>query len=227
MSISAAAMPHPERTLRTSPQSSPHALGARPAQAPARRPALQALPKLHRRHRGLTSGIVALLLAALVMVLTVNIHVSNTQYRVVELEAERQLIVQQNQALSQQSQYLQSPQALSSSAVDLGMVMPGQAGALDLSSGTVSGEAEAADSADRPSSFVHNPVQPGTESVDTFDVSAAAAEAPSGLLGAGAMELLAQPVPGAAEADDAAAETGARQPSEEYDGGTIPAPSWD
>ncbi|WP_261623119.1 septum formation initiator family protein [Nesterenkonia marinintestina] len=212
MSTPAAAMPQPQSTPRA---------------AAVRRPTLRALPKLHRRHRGLTIGIVGLLLAALVMVLTVNIHVSNTQYRVVELQAERQLLVQQNQALSQQNQYLESPQALSGSAVDLGMVMPGQAGALDLESGAVAGEAEAADSADRPSSFVQNPLQPGSEGVDTLDVSAAAAEAPSGLLGAGALELLAQPTPGEAESSDAAEESGAAQPSSEYDGGTIPAPSWD
>ncbi|MDR8018471.1 hypothetical protein [Nesterenkonia aerolata] len=202
----------------------PHAA---PQTSPTPRPALRVLPKLHRRHRGLTIGIIALLLTALVAVLTVNIHVSNTQYRVVELQAERQLLVQQNQALSQQSQYLESPQALSGSAVDLGMVMPGQAGALDLETGAVAGEAEPADSADRPSSFVQNPVQPGTEGLGALDVSAAAAQSPSGLLGAEALELLAQPAPGQAETAESAEESGAGQPSSEYDGGTIPAPSWD
>lgn len=192
----------------------------------ATRPALQALPRLRRRHRGLVGGVIGLMVTALIAVLAINVHISTTQYRVVELSEQRQQLVQQNEALAQQVQHLESPQVLSDSAVSLGMVMPARSGAFDLQSGAVVGSAEAADSGDRPSSFVPAPTVPGQEGTAPMDVSEEAAAAPSGPLGAGALDALARsstppPESGAAGEDDQ------QFSADRLDGGTVPAPSLD
>lgn len=184
------------------------------------RPALRALPKVKERQRGLLAGIIGLLAAALAIVLAVNIHISSTQYQAVELQNQYTALSQQNQALSQQVQYRQSPQSLSDNAVSLGMVMPASAGSFDLSSGAVAGEAAAADSSDRPSSFVSAPVQPGDEAAAPADVAEEVTGAPSGMLGSGALDTLARPV-GGQNGEEA---SGAEEPVEDLNGGTIPAP---
>lgn len=184
------------------------------------RPALRALPKVKERQRGLLAGIIGLLAAALAIVLAVNIHISSTQYQAVELQNQYTALSQQNQALSQQVQHRQSPQSLSDNAVSLGMVMPSSAGSFDLASGAVAGEAAAADSSDRPSSFVSAPVQPGDEAAAPADVAEKVAGAPSGMLGSGALDTLAGPV-GGQNGEEA---SGAEEPAEDLNGGTIPAP---
>lgn len=186
-------------------------------------PALKALPKVRERRRGLIAGVIALLVAALGVVLAVNIHVSNAQYQVVQLQNERTALSQQNQALSQQVQHRESPQSLSTSAVSLGMVMPAQAGSFDLATGEVAGEAAAADSSDRPSSFVSAPVEPGDEAAAPADVAEEVAGAPSGMLGSGALDTLQGPV-GGQNGEEASGGTDSGQPAEDLNGGTIPAP---
>lgn len=218
--MSTQAVPEMELSATRSPVESPSSLGTAA-------PALRALPKVRRRHRGLTAGIIGLMVSALALVLAINIHVSNTQYKVVELTNEHQLLTQQNQALEQQVLHRQSPQVLSDSAVSLGMVMPATAGAFDLADGQVTGTAEAADSADRPSSFVSTPVQPGDEMAPSLDVAEQAGGAPSGLLGSGALNTLTLPTPGhngQQAQEQSAADDGRGFSSERLNGGTIPAP---
>lgn len=196
-----------------------------PVHEPSQRPELRALPRVRRRRRGLVSGVIALIALALGVVLAVNIHVSNSQYELVQLQYEHQEITQHNQALSQQVQHLQTPQSLSDGAVGLGMVMPAEAGAFDLATGEVTGDAQSADSSDRPSNFVATPVEPGQEMAAPADVSEHVEGAPAGILGTGALNTLAMPSPGQngenASADDAGVD------SPDLDGGTIPAPSLD
>ncbi|MGQ7787386.1 hypothetical protein [Nesterenkonia sp. PF2B19] len=221
--MSTQAVPEWELSATPSPDEKPSSLGTAA-------PTLRALPKVRRRHRGLTAGIIALMVAALAVVLAINIHVSNTQYRVVELTQQHQLLTQQNQALEQQVLHLQSPQVLSDNAVSLGMVMPAAAGAFELDGGTVTGPAEAADSSDRPSSFVSTPVQPGDEAAPSLDVAEEAGGAPAGLLGSGALNTLTQPTPGhnGQQADsESAADDGRGFSPDRLNGGTIPAPGLD
>lgn len=198
---------------------------------PLKKPALKALPKIRRQHRGLVSGVIALVVLALVAVLAVNIHVSNNQYQVVQLQYQHQDLLQNNQALTQQVQHLESPQALSNSAVSLGMVMPSQAAAFDLATGEVSGEAVPADTSDRPSNFVATPIQPGEELAEPLNVSEHVTGAPGGLLGTGALETLSQPAPGQneeAEAQESTSEDSRPDfDRERLNGGTVPAPSLD
>lgn len=192
----------------------------RPAASPAQKPSLTALPKVRRRQRGLIAGVLLLLLAALGAVLAVNIHVANSQYQVVQLTNEHRDLVYQNQALTQQVQFLESPQALSNSAVSIGMAMPASAGTLDLSTGEILSQAQEASSSNVPSNFVTAPSFTGPDS-SAADVAAEAEGAPNGLLGAGALHTLTQATAG--ENDSGAADS-APGAGSELNGGTIPAP---
>lgn len=192
----------------------------KPAPSQSRKPSLTALPKVRRRQRGLIAGVLLLLLAALGAVLAVNIHVANSQYQVVQMTNEHRDLVHQNQALTQQVQFLESPQALSDSAVTVGMVMPASAGTFDLDSGRIVSEAEAASSSSVPSSFVGAPAYTGPD-ISANDVAQQAEGAPSGLLGAGALHTLMQSSAG--ENDPGAVGTIPGSGSA-LNGGTIPAP---
>lgn len=209
----------------TGAETQPSALAASPSPSPS----LLALPKLKGKHRGLLPAIIGLLTIALGAVLAINIHLGNSQYDLVQLQNDREALTQQNQALSEQLQHLQSPQSLSSSAVDLGMVMPAQAGALDLDNAEVIASADAAESADRPSSFVSEPITPGQDVTAPIDVSDRAAGAPSGMLGGGALNTLNDPAAGqnGGGTDSSAEDSGSGFSAEDLNGGTVPAPGLD
>ncbi|GAA1147235.1 hypothetical protein [Nesterenkonia lutea] len=189
-------------------------------------PVLRALPKLKQRQKGLIGGIIVLLALALTVVLAVNIHVANSQYTVVQLQNEHRTLTQTNQALTEQVQHLESPQALSSAAVGLGMVMPAEAAAFDLGSGEVLGSAASADSGDRPSGFVATPAAPGDEAAAPLNVSENVTGAPSGILGAGALNTLTTS-PSGQNGEEESTGTRSQFSSAELNGGTIPAPAFD
>ncbi len=214
MSAEAHSMALPERTPLES-------AGSRAAA-----PVLRALPKLKQRQKGLIAGIIGLLALALTVVLAVNIHVANSQYTVVQLQNDHRALTQTNQALTEQLQHLESPQALSRAAVGLGMVMPAEAAAFDLGNGEVVGTAEAADSGDRPSGFVATPEAPGDDAAAPVNVSESAAGAPAGILGAGALNTLTTP-PSGQNGQEESAGTRSQFSPDELNGGTIPAPSFD
>jgi cell division protein FtsL len=200
-------------------QSAARPAGNRAAHTSARSPELKALPKIRRRQRGLMAGVLMLLIAALGAVLATNIYVANAQYEVVQLTNEHRDLVHQNQALTQQVQFLESPQALSNSAVTIGMVMPATAGTFDLSSGEIVSGAERASSSEVPSSFVSSPTsanpEPSVEVADPAETSA------SGLLGTGALHTLSQPTAGD---NGSGTDAGAQRSDTALRGGTIPAP---
>lgn len=189
-------------------------------------PMLRALPKLRQRQKGLIGGIIALLVLALTIVLAANIHMANSQYTVVDLQNQHLSLVQSNQALTEEVQHLESPQALSSAAVGLGMVMPAEAAALDLGSGEVVGTASPADSGDRPSSFVAAPAVPGGDAAAPLNVSETVTGAPSGILGGGALNTLIE-APNGQNGPETSAGTQDQFSPTELNGGTIPAPSFD
>ncbi|WP_258935082.1 hypothetical protein [Nesterenkonia pannonica] len=136
------------------------------------------------------AGAIILLAAALAAVLGVNIHVANAQYHVVQMQNEHRTLVQENQALAQQVQHQESPQALADAAVSLGLVMPAMAGAIDAATGEIASDAEAADRDQRPTSFVDGAAAPGGETAASTDLSDDVVDAPSGMLGTGALNTL-------------------------------------
>lgn len=184
------------------------------------RPALAALPKIKGRRRGLMLSVVVLLVAALAGMLGINIYMANTQYALVQMNAERAALIQENQTLTEQVQLAGSPQMLADAAVGYGMVMPGTAGTLSLEEGTVGGAATEAEADERPSSFVPSPTLQGEPAPLVSDVSEQISGAPQGLLGAGALHVLGEEF--APTQDHNRQESGN---SEGLNGGTIPAPT--
>ena len=203
--------------------------GRTPGPTSVKAPALTALPKVHRRGRGLLAGVILLLLIALGAVLIANIHVANNQYRVVQMQNDYQGLVHENEALTQQVQHRESPQLLSSSAMTLGMVLPASPGTLDLANSELVSGAEAASSDERPSTFVAAPGALGTDATAAVDVADQAEGSLGGLLGVGALHTLTAPGAGQNSTDsDAAGGSGAAgdagSTAEQSEGGTIPAP---
>lgn len=193
-------------------------------ETPRIRPALKALPAIRRRPRGLIATVLAVLIAALGVVLAVNIHVAGTQYQVVQMQKDYRSLVHENEALTQQVQLLESPQSLSHSAVTLGMVMPATAGTFDLSTGELAGSAAAAESGDRPSNFVAAADYPGSDLTTPIDVAQEVDGVIGGAVGAGALDAL---ISGASSVSEASPDQQSSNRGGSTHGGTIPAPSWD
>lgn len=197
--------------------------GRRHESESAKPPALTALPKVSRRRKGLLAGVILLLILALGAVLAVNIHVANNQYRVVQMQNDYQGLVHENEALTQQVQFLEAPQSLSNAAVTLGMVMPASAGTLDLETSELISGAEAASSDERPSSYVSAPGAVEADATLPADVAEQAEGALGGLLGAGALYTLTAPETGQ-NGTGSESETDSGRTAEQPGGGTIPAP---
>ena len=169
-----------------------------------RRTPLSVVPApLPKTGRGFIALCAMMLIAALGVVLAVNITVSNRQYDLVTLRAEHTDLTQTNERLTQQAEHLAAPQNLAAQASSLGMVMPGDIAAIDLGTGAVTGQATAADAENKPTDFVaapsvpHGPNQAGAEPD----------EKPT------AQDEAATPAPAEPEFDPA-----------ELNGGSIPAP---
>ncbi|MFC0580826.1 hypothetical protein [Micrococcoides hystricis] len=96
-------------------------------------------------------------LAAVVIILGINVTVSSHQYNVVQMKNQQLELVQQNEALTQQVKNLQAPQNLASRAAELGMVMPASVGSVDVNSQKVKGNPTPAKKSDKPTTWVAKP----------------------------------------------------------------------
>lgn len=148
----------------------------------------------------------AALIAALVVVLMLNISVSSSQYKLVSLRGEEVALAEQNQALTQQLESLKAPQNLAVAAHELDMVASPTFGTIDVNSLAVTGSPEPAKESDAPPVLVPAPAV-------NVPSEAVAPVAPSEAEAAGEA---------AAPAEAAPAEASAEAPAE---GGTIPAPA--
>src|SRR5699024_6630207 len=113
--------------------------------------------QLKRAPIGYSVFIISIPVIALLVVLVVNIVVSNRQYELVELNGTLTSITQTNEALAQQLSQRSAPQSVAQQAADMGMVLPGTPASIDLSSGEVIGTATAAEADNTPTSFVAEP----------------------------------------------------------------------
>lgn len=148
----------PYLTTGTAPARHATAAPWRPATSARPRTPLSLVPAPDRRRsRGVVLLSLLVLVAALLSVLVVNIAVSNRQYELVSLRQEQNQLHETNQRLSQEAELLAAPQSLAARATELGLVHPGSVAAIDLSTGTVTGEATAAVEGDVPSSLVAAP----------------------------------------------------------------------
>lgn len=119
--------------------------------------------QLKRAPIGYTVFVLTIPVLALLVVLVVNIILSNRQYDLVELNSQLTTITQSNEALAQDLAQSSAPQSVAQQAADLGMVLPGTLASIDLASGEITGTATAAESDNTPTSFVSEPtVRAGT-----------------------------------------------------------------
>lgn len=119
--------------------------------------------QLKRAPIGYTVFVLTIPVIALLVVLVVNIVLSNRQYDMVDLNSQLTNITQSNEALSQELAQKSAPQAVAQQAADLGMVLPGTSASIDLASGEITGTATAAEEDNTPTSFVSEPtVREGT-----------------------------------------------------------------
>ena len=168
-----------------------------------RRPALRVITGGTKRKNAwfLLSYLVPIV-AAVVIILAINVTVSARQYRVVQMKQEQLNLTQQNEALTQQIKNLQAPQNLAAQAAELGMVMPTSVGSVDVQKQRVKGNPTPARKSDKPTTWVAKPgVAASSEPVvvKTAKKDSATGTAP-------------------------AATTGTRLAEQELNGGTIPAP---
>lgn len=127
-------------------------------EAQSRRDQLKVISgQLKRAPIGYSAFILSIPVLALLVVLIVNIVVSNRQYELVELSTQLTSITQSNEALAQQVSQKSAPQSVAQQAADMGMVLPGATASIDLSSGKVLGTATAAEADNTPTSFVAKP----------------------------------------------------------------------
>src|SRR5699024_970970 len=108
---------------------------------------------------------------ALLIVLVVNIILSNRQYEMVELDNELTNITQSNEALAQDLSQKSAPQSVAQQAAELGLVLPGTPASIDLATGQISCSASADKKDNTPTNFVAQPnVQSGTGTPAEVDV---------------------------------------------------------
>lgn len=131
---------------------------------PKQRTPLSLVPATKRSRRaGFAAFCFALLLAALVGVLVINVNVANSQYDIVGLNADEQTLDQQNEALTQQLQNLQAPQNVAAKAAELGMVTPGTVASINLDSQKITGVSTPAEKGKTPTTLVAAPEVPGEQ----------------------------------------------------------------
>lgn len=127
--------------------------------------------QIKRAPIGYSVFVLSIPIIALLVVLVVNIVVSNRQYEMVELSGQLTAITQTNEALAQQVSTKSAPQAVAQQAADMGMVMPGTVASIDLATGTVLGTATQASEDNVPTSFVAKPtVRSSTGVPSTVDL---------------------------------------------------------
>lgn len=167
------------------------------------------------RRAGFAAFCFALLLAALVGVLVINVNVANSQYDIVGLNADEQTLSQQNEALTQELQNLQAPQNVAAKAAELGMVTPGTVASINLDNQKITGVSTPAEKGKKPTTLVATPEVPGDQvEGKKSDAQGAADEASKG-----------NAVAGGTSTEQSKTETPKEASAQELNGGTIPAPA--
>lgn len=113
--------------------------------------------QLKRAPIGYSIFVLSIPVLALLVVLVVNIVLSNRQYDMVELSSQLTTMTQSNEALAQELSSKSAPQSVAQQAAELGMVLPGASASIDLASGEIIGKATAADAENTPTNFVAEP----------------------------------------------------------------------
>ncbi len=194
-----------------------------PRSEPKQRTPLSLVPATKRSRRaGFAVFCFALLLAALVGVLVINVNVANSQYDIVSLRGQEQTLNQENEALTQELQNLQAPQNVAVKAAELGMVTPGTVASINLDTQKITGKATAAEEGKLPSTHVPAPAVPEDQAKNqtVADTKSETAEQKSNIAPEG------NAVADGASADKSKTQQNTEEPSSnDLNGGTIPAPA--
>lgn len=91
----------------------------------------------------------AIVVAALGLLLFLNIQMSDTSYRITRLQAQSQTLTEKQQALQETNERLGTPQELERSAREIGMVPVAEPAYIDLGTGKVLGDAQTQQNADQ------------------------------------------------------------------------------
>lgn len=195
---------------------------------PKQRTPLSLVPATKRSRRaGFAAFCFALLLAALVGVLVINVNVANSQYDIVGLSADEQTLNQQNEALTQELQNLQAPQNVAAKAAELGMVTPGAVAAINLDSQKITGKSTPAEKGKTPTTLVATPEVPGDQAESkASDGQATAGEESTTTETSEQKAPEGNAVAGGASTDKSnTTENSQESSAKELNGGTIPAPA--
>ncbi|WP_326502450.1 hypothetical protein [Rothia nasimurium] len=107
--------------------------------APARRPLSRSRALRATSNRWRVFVALGAMLVALLTVLVLSIVMASRQYDLVELRAQEQALIQQNEALAQEIEFHQAPQDLAIRASQLGLVAASSQATLDLQTGEITG----------------------------------------------------------------------------------------
>ncbi len=133
-----------------------------------------------------------IMVAGLIAALLLNTALAKGSYEMHALETKSSQLDEEAQALDEVLTGLQGPQGLAARAAKLGMVRPVSSKWLDLTTGTVTGQANPADDTDTPAvigdaSFARSgatpssgPLKPATDDPGGTAASASASSSPSG-----------------------------------------------
>lgn len=113
------------------------------------------------------------MLIALLTVLILSIVMASRQYELVELRAQEQALLQENEALVQEIEFYQAPQDLAIRASQLGLVAASSQATLDLQTGEVIGTPLAAvEDKDAPGNLIDPPALADTQAYSEASVRA-------------------------------------------------------
>ncbi len=139
-------------------QNGVHDESGRPLEAARPRTPLAVVPApLPSTGRGMTVLCLGILLFSLLLVLVVNITVSNRQFELLELKEKQTEVTEANELLGQRVSYLESPQNLAVRAEALGLVRASGTASVDVADQRVTGQAEAASEQEGSAMFVAPP----------------------------------------------------------------------
>ncbi|MDY6051175.1 MAG: hypothetical protein SPI83_02015 [Rothia sp. (in: high G+C Gram-positive bacteria)] len=106
---------------------------------PARRPLSRSRSLRANSNRWRVFMALGAMLVALLTVLVLSIVMASRQYDLVELRAQEQALIQNNEALSQEIEFHQAPQDLAIRASQLGLVAASSQTTIDLQTGEITG----------------------------------------------------------------------------------------
>jgi len=169
----------------------------------------------------------AVLAAALITVLVLNISVSTAQYDLVTLKANQASLTKVNQDLTQQVQNYQAPQNLAAKAAELGMVASTATGQIDLNNLTVTGKATPATKGQNPGAVIAPPevsgqvrVSPSAKTKESSKESATTKDQSDSGKAAGT----ASPTPASPPTPATPAPAAPKPAAVDLHGGSVPAP---